>query len=110
MSDTPNNEAGELLAKAQAVVDGTAADVIAALPNVDPQLLVAALAAEQAGKNRVTVVAALNEVINPAPKEEPKPELVDMVLDEPQFEGGPVTAKVHPDEVDNYAVGGWKRA
>lgn len=34
---------------------------------------------------------------------------VDMVLDEPQFEGGPITAQVHPDEVQNYAAGGWKK-
>lgn len=35
---------------------------------------------------------------------------VRMTRDEPQFEGGPVEANVHPDEVGNYAVGGWQKA
>lgn len=35
------------------------------------------------------------------------PLLVKMMRDEPQFEGGPLTATVHPDEVENYQQGGW---
>lgn len=33
--------------------------------------------------------------------------LVTMFRAEPQFEGGPTTAEVHPDEVDNYVLEGW---
>lgn len=35
---------------------------------------------------------------------------VQMVRDEPQFPNGPVTADVHPDEVANWAVHGWRPA
>lgn len=34
--------------------------------------------------------------------------LVKMVRREPQFEGAPVTADVHPDEIENYAKAGWE--
>jgi hypothetical protein len=128
------NAADELLAQGQNIVSGQATDVIAAVPGIkDVQLLKAALIAENAGKVRVTVVAALEDAIKaieaPAgntndteggkppstegdlpPKDSAAPvTLVDMVLDEPQFEGGPTTAQVHPDEVQNYAAGGWKK-
>ena len=35
-------------------------------------------------------------------------ETVKMVRATPQFPGGPVEADVHPDEVTNYASGGWQ--
>ena len=35
---------------------------------------------------------------------------VRMVRDAPQHKGGPLTADVHPDEVDNYAKRGWRHA
>jgi len=35
-------------------------------------------------------------------------DLVAMVRDAPQFDGGPAVATVHPDEVDDYAAGGWR--
>lgn len=122
------NAADELLAQGQSIVSGQATDVIAAIPSIkDAQLLKAALIAEQAGKVRVTVVSALEDAIkaaeapegsqdtNKAPNEGLPPKdftetikFIDMVLDEPQFEGGPTSAQVHPDEVENYTAGGWK--
>ncbi len=36
--------------------------------------------------------------------------LVAMTREEPQFPGGPTTAEVHPEEVANYAAGGWRLA
>jgi hypothetical protein len=39
--------------------------------------------------------------------EEPKIELVKMRRAAPQKLGGPTTADVHPDEVQNYLAGGW---
>jgi hypothetical protein len=38
-----------------------------------------------------------------------KTELVRMVRTEEMAQGGPVEANVHPDEVANYALGGWVR-
>ena len=35
------------------------------------------------------------------------PKLVKMVRDEEQFPNGPHEADVHPDEVENFAAGGW---
>lgn len=32
-----------------------------------------------------------------------------MRRDEPQFQGGPTSADVHPAEEANYAAGGWRR-
>lgn len=34
---------------------------------------------------------------------------VAMVRDEPMMEGGPVTADVHPDEVENWRAVGWRQ-
>ncbi|HEY0684759.1 MAG TPA: hypothetical protein VGD45_20650 [Steroidobacter sp.] len=39
-----------------------------------------------------------------------EPKLVKMKRSEPVHAGGPVTADVHPDEVDNWIAGGWRRA
>lgn len=36
-------------------------------------------------------------------------ELVAMCREAPQFDGGPTEALVHPDEVSNYAAGGWQK-
>ncbi|MFH8134210.1 hypothetical protein ABU178_08485 [Pantoea osteomyelitidis] len=35
-------------------------------------------------------------------------DLVAMFIDAPAFPGGPQTADVHPDEVDNWKSNGWK--
>lgn len=37
-------------------------------------------------------------------------ELVHMVREQPPFPGGPVTADVHPDEVENWRASGWVEA
>ena len=34
--------------------------------------------------------------------------LVPMTRSEADAKGGPITADVHPDEVSNYAAGGWR--
>ncbi len=39
----------------------------------------------------------------------PVVQLVSMVRDPAQYPAGPHTAQVHPDEVGNYASGGWTR-
>lgn len=35
-------------------------------------------------------------------------DLVMMVRDEPEFPGGPLSAEVHPDEVDNWLALDWR--
>lgn len=35
-------------------------------------------------------------------------ELVAMVRDTPEFPGGPLSAEVHPDEVDNWLALDWR--
>jgi len=40
---------------------------------------------------------------------EPVVELVSLHRDEPQHEGGPLDADVHPEEIDNYLAAGWVR-
>jgi len=35
-------------------------------------------------------------------------DLVMMVRDEPEFPGGPLSADVHPDEVDNWLALDWR--
>lgn len=34
--------------------------------------------------------------------------LLIMVRDEPEFPGGPLSAEVHPDEVENWQALGWQ--
>lgn len=36
-----------------------------------------------------------------------KPRLIRMKRKHPQHPGGPLTADVHPEEVENYAQAGW---
>jgi hypothetical protein len=65
MSDE-KSQADALKESAEALVSGTAADVISALPEVkDKELLESALVAERAGKERVTVIDALTKAITP---------------------------------------------
>lgn len=42
--------------------------------------------------------------------EAPAVETVKMVRDVEVYPEGPHEADVHPDEIDNYAIGGWVRA
>lgn len=41
-------------------------------------------------------------------QEQPGIDLVMMVRDEPEFPGGPLSADVHPDEVDNWLALDWR--
>ncbi len=44
----------------------------------------------------------------PAQQDQQGVELVVMVRDEPEFPGGPLSAEVHPDEVDNWLALDWR--
>lgn len=44
----------------------------------------------------------------PAQQEQPAIALVVMVRDAPEFPGGPLSADVHPDEVDNWLALDWR--
>jgi len=44
----------------------------------------------------------------PAQQDQQGVELVVMVRDEPEFLGGPLSAEVHPDEVDNWLALDWR--
>ncbi|HEE9786239.1 TPA: hypothetical protein R8F93_000231 [Enterobacter soli] len=44
----------------------------------------------------------------PAHQEQQSIELVVMVRDIPEFPGGPLSAEVHPDEVDNWVALDWR--
>lgn len=41
-------------------------------------------------------------------QEQPGIKLVVMVRDAPEFPGGPLSAEVHPDEVDNWLALDWR--
>ncbi|HDR2753168.1 TPA: hypothetical protein QCJ76_001736 [Enterobacter asburiae] len=44
----------------------------------------------------------------PANQEQQSIELVVMVREIPEFPGGPLSAEVHPDEVDNWLALDWR--
>ena len=44
----------------------------------------------------------------PAQQDQPGIELVAMVRDTPEFLGGPLSAEVHPEEVDNWLALDWR--
>ncbi|HCL6635061.1 TPA: hypothetical protein N2Q63_004705 [Citrobacter freundii] len=44
----------------------------------------------------------------PAQQDQQGVELVVMVRDEPEFPGGPLSAEVHPHEVDNWLALDWR--
>ena len=50
---------------ALSVLDGNVASVLAALPSLSDDAVRALLAAEQGGKTRKTIIAAMNERLNP---------------------------------------------
>jgi hypothetical protein len=56
------------------------------------------------------MIPAAPEVPETKPEAKPDdkgPKLVKMRRSHPQHPGGPLTATVHPSEVDDYAIGGW---
>jgi hypothetical protein len=65
----------------------------------------AGLTKEQRAQREAAKLAATDEQLNPAPQEL---ELLIMVRDEPEFPDGPLSADVHPDEVDNWQLLGWR--
>lgn len=69
----------------------------------------AGLTKEQRAQREAEKLAAQSgDVKTPAPQEQQGIELVFMVRDTPEFPGGPLSAEVHPDEVDNWLALDWR--
>lgn len=67
----------------------------------------AGLTKEQRAEREAAKLATDTAQPNPAPQETQELTLLIMVRDEPEFLGGPLSADVHPDEVDNWLALGW---
>ena len=69
----------------------------------------AGLTKEQRAQREAEKLAAQQTADNnPAQQEQQGIELVVMVRDTPEFPGGPLSAEVHPDEVDNWLALDWR--
>ncbi|EPL5057054.1 hypothetical protein [Citrobacter freundii] len=70
----------------------------------------AGLTREQRAQREAEKLAAQNDAEQtPAQQDQQQViELVVMVRDEPEFPGGPLSAEVHPDEVDNWLALDWR--
>ncbi len=69
----------------------------------------AGLTKEQRAQREAEKLAAQNDAEQtPAQQDQQGIELVVMVRDEPEFPGGPLSAEVHPDEVDNWLALDWR--
>ena len=73
----------------------------------------AGLTKEQRAQREAEKLAAQNGAEQtPAQQEQQQDqsgiELVAMVRDTPEFPGGPLSAEVHPDEVDNWLALDWR--
>ncbi|EPZ2457898.1 hypothetical protein ACXLRS_003135 [Citrobacter youngae] len=69
----------------------------------------AGLTKEQRVQREAEKLAAQNGAEQtPAQQEQQGIELVVMVRDFPEFPGGPLSAEVHPDEVDNWLALDWR--
>lgn len=69
----------------------------------------AGLTKEQRAQREAEKLAAQNGAEKtPAQQEQQGIELVVMVRDTPEFSGGPLSAEVHPDEVDNWLALDWR--
>lgn len=69
----------------------------------------ARLTKEQRAQREAEKLAAQNGAEQtPAQQDQQGVELVVMVRDEPEFPGGPLSAEVHPDEVDNWLALDWR--
>ncbi len=69
----------------------------------------AGLTKEQRAQREAEKLAAQNGAEQtPAQQDQQDVELVVMVRDEPEFPGGPLSAEVHPDEVDNWLALDWR--
>ncbi|QMR77938.1 hypothetical protein [Enterobacter sp. RHBSTW-00175] len=69
----------------------------------------AGLTKEQRAQREAEKNAAQNGAEQtPANQEQQSIELVVMVREIPEFPGGPLSAEVHPDEVDNWLALDWR--
>lgn len=68
----------------------------------------AGLTKEERAEREAAKLAADAEQPNPIPQEPQELTLLIMVRDIPEFLGGPLSADVHPDEVDNWLALGWQ--
>ena len=106
------------------LLDQSVSSLAEALPALSLDQITQLEEAEIAGKTRKSALAAMAAerdsrpappvVVEVAPVSAPAPAkvagLVRMVRDEPSFDGGPVTADVHPLEVEGFAAHGWRKA
>jgi plasmid stabilization system protein ParE len=63
---------------------------------------------QRAQRDAEKLAAQIGAEQTPAQQEQPAIELVVMVRDAPEFPGGPLSADVHPDEVDNWLALDWR--
>lgn len=68
----------------------------------------AGLTKEQRAEREAAKLATDTAQSNPAQQETQELTLLIMVRDEPEFPGGPLSAEVHPDEVDNWLALDWQ--
>jgi len=69
----------------------------------------AGLTKEQRAQREAEKLAAQNGAEQPPVQQDQQGiELVVMVRDAPEFPGGPLSAEVHPDEVDNWLALDWR--
>ena len=69
----------------------------------------AGLTKEQREQREAEKLAAQNGAEQtPVQQDQQGIELVVMVRDAPEFPGGPLSAEVHPDEVDNWLALDWR--
>ncbi|HFY9996525.1 TPA: hypothetical protein ACIIU4_004659 [Citrobacter freundii] len=69
----------------------------------------AGLTKEQRAQREAEKLAVQNDAEHAhAQQESTGNELVVMVRDTPEFPGGPLSAEVHPDEVDNWLALDWR--
>ncbi|EKS6750055.1 hypothetical protein QCG01_004788 [Enterobacter kobei] len=68
----------------------------------------AGLTKEQRAQREAEKLAEQTPAQQEQQQEQPGIELVVMVRDTPEFPGGPLSAEVHPDEVDNWLALDWR--
>lgn len=68
----------------------------------------AGLTKEQRAQREAEKLAEQTPAQQEQQQEQPGIELVAMVRDTPEFPDGPLSAEVHPDEVDNWLALDWR--
>lgn len=66
------------------------------------------LAAQNGAEQTLSLQEQLQEQLQDQQQDQPGIELVIMVRDTPEFPSGPLSADVHPDEVDNWLALDWR--